>query len=101
MLEFIFAEPKPCPCCGETRIYSGFVSWRDSRFLPFWVEMVCSRCGKRTKPRLFRSRAVAQWNREAEIPKNCRECAYAKGCKSWYGGLFCNHREAISRRVRV
>ena len=101
MLTMILPEPKPCPCCGEPKIYSVFVSWRDNRFLPFWVEMACSRCGKKTKPKLLRGRAVRAWNREAKIPKNCRECAYAKDCKSWYGGLFCKYKAAIEGRVRV
>lgn len=101
LIDIILQEPTPCPVCGETRIQSWFVSWRDNRFLPFWVEMQCPRCGRRTKPKIFRSRAVLAWNREAKIPKNCRECAYANGCKSWYGGLTCKHKGAIEGMVKV
>lgn len=99
--DILFPEPDPCPVCGETRIQTWFVSGYYGKFLPFWVEMRCPRCGRGTKPKLFRFRAVHTWNQEAEIPKNCRECACAKGCKSWYGGLFCKYKGAMEGRVRV
>lgn len=67
LIDYILQEPKPCPLCGEAKIYSCFVSWRDDKFLPFWVEMRCSNCGRNTKPKLFRSRAVAQWNRDCKL----------------------------------
>lgn len=30
-----------------------------------------------------------------EMPRNCRECGYANGCKSYYGGSMCKHKEEI------
>lgn len=101
LIEALLPDPKPCPVCGETQIQSWFASACYGRFLPFWVEMRCPGCGRKTKPKLLRSRAVLAWNRKAKIPKNCRECAYAKGCKSWYGGLFCKYNGEITRRAMV
>lgn len=29
------------------------------------------------------------------VPQNCKECAYASICKSWYGGTQCKHKDQI------
>lgn len=30
-------------------------------------------------------------------PRNCRECDYARGCRSWYGGTGCKYKEEIGK----
>lgn len=57
-----FTDPKPCPC-GCRRIYTVFVGGGYEGLLPFWVRLRCAACGRQTKKKLFRSRAVRAWNR--------------------------------------
>ena len=62
ILEWLLPEPMPCVCgCG--RIYTVFVGGGYDGLLQFWVRMECAACGRRTKKKLFRSRAVRAWNR--------------------------------------
>lgn len=65
-------EPKPCPVCGNTHIYTLFVGGGLEGLLPFWVRMQCPECKRTTKKKLFRARAVRAWNREGSLWKHQR-----------------------------
>lgn len=32
-----------------------------------------------------------------KTPKNCLECEFADGCRSYYGGSLCKHTKEINR----
>ena len=100
LIDMILQEPTPCPSCGSPNIQSWFVGGCRERKLPYWVQMRCARCGRRGKVKLFRFRAVLDWNREKTIPRNCWTCIHAEGCKSWYGGDLCSYKYAIAARGR-
>lgn len=58
---WLFPEPEPCPC-GCRYIHTVYVGGGYEGLLPFWVRMQCSACGRQTKKKLFRSRAIRAWN---------------------------------------
>lgn len=61
----LIPEPKPCPVCACAHPHTVYVGGGVEALLPFWVRIQCRRCGRSTKRKLFRSRAVRAWNRDA------------------------------------
>lgn len=61
ILDLLLPEPNPCPC-GCHKIDTWYVGGGVEGLLPFWVRMECSECGRITKKKLFRSRAIRAWN---------------------------------------
>ncbi|MGM9588310.1 MAG: hypothetical protein ACI3VA_12605 [Candidatus Limivicinus sp.] len=62
LLTWLFPEPEPCRC-GCRNIWTVYVGGGYEGLLPFWVRMKCPACGRQTKKKLFRSRAIREWNK--------------------------------------
>lgn len=62
-------DPRPCPVCGNKKIYTVFVGGGYEGLLPFWCRMKCSLCGRQSRKKLFRSRAILDWNGVASLEK--------------------------------
>lgn len=58
----LFPDPAPCRC-GCRNIWTCYVGGGYEGLLPFWVRMKCPVCGRQTQKKLFRSRAVREWNK--------------------------------------
>lgn len=66
LLERLMPLPAPCPQCGFPFPETWFVGGGYEALLPFWVRLRCPRCKHWGKRKLFRSRAIRAWNKEAQ-----------------------------------
>lgn len=60
-LSRLLQEPVPCRC-GCRKIWTVYVGGGYEGLLPFWVRMQCPVCGRKSRKKLFRTRAVRAWN---------------------------------------
>ena len=61
LFDYLCNDPVPCRC-GCRNIWTVYVGGGYEGLLPFWVRMQCPACGRKTRKKLFRTRAVRAWN---------------------------------------